>query len=98
MKVMNHRVRARPDLEGPSGVSLRALAQSRTNLKATTALFSLVVDVPMARDSLFLSGPVPQLSHSWAAIISFYQAGSFLVTAVHLQEETGSFSVAEDGN
>lgn len=84
MKVMNHRVRERPGLERPSGVSLPALAQSRANLKATSALFSLVVDVPMARDPLCLSGPAPQLSHSWAAFISFYQTRISYVTTVHL--------------
>lgn len=93
VKVMNRRVRERP-----SGVSLPALAQVRANLKAPSALFNLVVDVPMAKDPLCLSGPAPQLSHSRAAVISFYQTGISHVTTVHFRKETGSFSVAEDGN
>lgn len=98
MKVKNCRVRERPGLDRPSGLSLPDLAQSRANLKATSAFFSLVVDMPVARHPLCLSGPAPQLSHSGVAIISFYQTGIFCVTTVHLQEEIGYFSVVEDGN
>ena len=84
MKVKNCRVGERCALEGPLGVSLPALAQSKANLKATDTLLSLVVDGPMARDPLCLSGPSAQLSHSWAAITSFYQIGISHVTIVHL--------------